>query len=326
MPTDLTIVPTLGHAVAVTQGGPYATGGEGGDAIDLRRLALYGGAPQAGVFGATDWKVSELDAGPAMSVKVRADQGCARVDGGSVTAQGGYVVAPHSAAVELTVPASDVTNPRVDRLVLQVRDGAHDGSGAYDARLRVLAGAPTVGATLDNAAGTTSRAALPTGSVLLAEWVTGANVSSIGNGVIRDRRPWARGAFTRIARGSADYVVTNTAYALLDAANLQPRIECSGVPLKVSLHASQDSPSTGAGYMSLRVDGMQEHEVQTALNNSALGAPLAAKAPLLPAPGSHLIAPYVRSSNGAGWRVRSDSDTQLYFVVEEIVRQNASND
>jgi microcystin-dependent protein len=185
VPTELVIAPALGHGLLATQGGIGASPGY--DAIDLRRMIQGLQGDRQGVLDAGGWKVSERAAGPAMAVDVAAQIGLARVDGASVAQQGGYVIAPHAAKIALDVPASNATNPRVDSVYLTVRDGAHDGSGFTDARVVVLAGAPSAGATLDNRTGAPSA---PTSSVRLADVLVAANASSVTNGMIRDYRDY----------------------------------------------------------------------------------------------------------------------------------------
>jgi hypothetical protein len=71
-------------------------------------------------------------------------------------------------------------------VIAEVRDSVF--AGAFnDWRLRVVAGTPTAGATLDNRNGA---ATLPNNSVLLADVLVAAANSSITDAEIRDRRPF----------------------------------------------------------------------------------------------------------------------------------------
>ncbi len=198
MPTAIAIAPALGHAVLATQGGIGSTPGY--DAIDLRRMieGLHG--DRQGVLDAVGWKVTERAAGATMTVDVAAQTGMARVNGGSVTAQGAYVVAPHATVISLDVPASNATNPRVDSVYLTVRDNAHDGAGFTDAGAVLLAGTATAGATLDNRTGAP---AAPTSSVRLADVLVAANATSVTNGVIRDYREFGGSGIIGEIRGLA---------------------------------------------------------------------------------------------------------------------------
>ncbi len=186
MPTEIAIAPALGHGLLATQGGIGAAPGY--DAVDLRRMIQGLGGTRQGAFDSSGWKVFERAAGPAMAVDVAAQVGLAKVYGGSVAQQGGYVIAPHATAITLDVPASNATNPRVDTVYLTVRDNAHDGSGFTDARVVLLAGTPSAGATLDNRTGAP---VAPTSAVRLADVLVAANASSVTNGVIRDYRAYA---------------------------------------------------------------------------------------------------------------------------------------
>lgn len=85
-----------------------------------------------------------------------------------------------------TVATADGANPRIDQVILEVLDQIHVGSSNL-AQIRIVAGTPTGGATLDNRTGV---AALPASSLLLADVVVGAGAGSIVTANIRDRRAW----------------------------------------------------------------------------------------------------------------------------------------
>lgn len=178
-----TVSPSLGHSVWTQQG----TGASPGyDAIDVRRLAtdpgLGEGVPTYGTY-----RVSQRGAGANMSVDVNMDD-FAYVRGDAVSFQGIYKVAPHSATINETITAADATNPRIDRVVLEVKDTQHDASGSSLAQTRVIAGTPTGGATLDNLTGAGS---VPSSALLLADVLVAATDTSISNSEIRDRRAFS---------------------------------------------------------------------------------------------------------------------------------------
>lgn len=184
MANTVTIAPSVGNAPFPTQGGVGAS--PGFDAIDYRRFwsRLY----SEGVLGdGSGWRVNEAAAGPNMTVEVWADRGPALVEGDAVSDQGLYYVAAHSAVVSLDVSAADATNPRVDRVVLEVLDDTHDGSGSTLAQVRIITGAPTAGATLDNYSGAP---AVPDSALHLADVLVAAGATSIGSAAIRDYRAW----------------------------------------------------------------------------------------------------------------------------------------
>lgn len=139
----------------------------------------------AGVVNATDFAVAQRGAGANMSVDVAAGE--AIVD--FTTPEGGKRLVPMDALSNSGTPgapntpdwlttftAADGTNPRIDRVVLTVRDTDLDSSGARDAALRVIPGTATAGANLTNL---TNAAAVPANSLLLANVLVGAGVTSI---------------------------------------------------------------------------------------------------------------------------------------------------
>lgn len=221
-----TIAPSVGAGVLFTQQGIGSTPGYG--AIDLRRAAQAG--PQEGVIAFTDteaggWIVSQHSTGADLSVDIAANVGCARVQGDSVTQQGCYTVAPHSAVINEAIASNASGNPRVDIVILEVLDNVHDASGLNIARVRVITGTPSSGATLDNRTGAAS---LPSNAMLLADVLVPNADTTISNSQIRDRRPWANGFRWQAHRNNgSDYATSSGSLTQIDATNLQPRVEVS---------------------------------------------------------------------------------------------------
>lgn len=145
-----------------------------------------------GVTSYDSFRVSQRGAGANQSVDINMDQ-TAYVRGDAVTLQGTYPVPPHSATINETVTAADGTNPRIDRVVLQLQDNTHDASGQNRVQTQVLAGTPSGGATLDNLTGA---AAVPSSAMLLADVLVPAGSSTVTNANIRDRRPYIDGVPT----------------------------------------------------------------------------------------------------------------------------------
>lgn len=230
----------------------------GYSAIDVRRLAGVG--VQEGVVAANDFKVTQRAAGAGLAVDVAAGQ--AMVQGDSVTNQGLYYVgatAALTAATEVTVAIGDA-NPRLDQIVLEVKDAQHDGSGINQGRVRLIAGAPTAGATLDNRLGA---AALPASCLRLADLLMPAAGNQALTANIRDRRPWSRGVNFKVRRttnaaAGANYS-TGGAYAqAIDATNLDRRFELSGVPLEVRLSGLFQCNTAGIHTIGLFVGGGEQ--------------------------------------------------------------------
>lgn len=118
--------------------------------------------------------VAQRSAGANMSVDVAA--GKALIQGDDQSNQGVYL-AVNEAVVNLAVVAADPSNPRIDRVVLEVRDTNAGGASGDDANLRVIegtpGGAPTAPAIPDTAI------SLATVSVAAAATsITDANITS----------------------------------------------------------------------------------------------------------------------------------------------------
>lgn len=327
MPAIVDVAPSLGQGVTPLQAGPGASPGYG--AIDHRRAWTVG--LQEGAIDAGSYKVKQNSDGAAMNVDVDANVGDGLiVQGDDVTSQGRYYVAPHSAKMNITIDPADATNPRLDQIICEVEDDTHDSSALNKGRVRVVKGTPAAGATLDNRSGA---AALPSGCMRLADVLVGAGVLSIGTANIRDRRMWARGAYYRIVRNANaaagnDYTTSLVAAAAIDSTNLNPRIECGGVPVRLTLRGTQSN--SGAGNQNL----IQMAQDATGLDGGAHGAwnaPAAGYAigfcltwDTVPAAGSHQFAPYWWVSGGTA-TLFARATLPVELTVEEIVRQNTAN-
>jgi hypothetical protein len=178
-----TLVPALGHG-PLTQQGTGAT--PGFDAIDARRWMSDPDLGE-GVTTYGSFRVSQRGAGANLSVDVNMDD-FAYVRGDAVTLQGLYKAAPHASTINEAISTADATNPRIDRVILELKDTQHDASGSSLFQTRVIAGTPTGGATLDNLTGA---GAVPSSALLLADVLVAATDTSISNAEIRDRRAFS---------------------------------------------------------------------------------------------------------------------------------------
>lgn len=151
----------------------------GYNAIDLRRYvsSIY----SEGTAGSPD--ALRVGAPGGMNLSVAPGKGY--VEGDSIGDQGLYYARLGSAVSDLTVGASDATNPRIDQVVLELKDHQHDGGGLTKARARVVPGAATSGATLANRLGA---AALPSSALRLADVLVPALANAIAAANIADRR------------------------------------------------------------------------------------------------------------------------------------------
>ncbi len=181
MPSSVTITLASGNAPLFTQQGVGTTPGY--DAIDIRRMLSINN--RESVSSSTAWKVTQRAAGVNMSVDVAANVGTALVQGDAVTNQGLYQVETDDALANLTVTTANGSNPRIDRVVLEIKDNQHDSSALNLVQLRIIDGTPTTGATLTNLSGAP---ALPASAQHLAYVLVGTGVTSIANAVILDGR------------------------------------------------------------------------------------------------------------------------------------------
>ena len=136
----------------------------------------------AGVVG-NGYEVTQRGAGANMSVDVAAGQ--AFVQGTDQTNQGRYLCV--SEQIEnLTISASDPSNPRIDLVCIVVKDPNAGGAAGDEAVVEIVEGTPS---------GAPSAPAAPASSLVIAEVAVGAGVTTILNANITDRRG-ARSAAT----------------------------------------------------------------------------------------------------------------------------------
>lgn len=296
------------------------------------RYAIFAGL-QEGVYAAGDLAVTQRAAGANMTVDIAA--GRALVQGDTQARQGIYHLVNDAAITGTTIAANASGNPRIDQVGLLINDSTDVGSGSDIPAVTVLAGTPAGGATLDNRTGA---AALPANMIRLADILVANGAASITNTVIRDRRPWMRGAYVNQTQASGasgtDYTTTSTSYVELDGTNTTARVECSGCPLRVTLRAQAFHTATG-GWIAVqpRIDGASVNTIEGSLM-VAPGINLD-QLPFyqweIPAPvvGSHKVGMWWRTSAGTASLERpaggAGTDFPIQFTVEEIVRQNAAN-
>lgn len=144
----------------------------------------------------------------------------------------------------------------------------------------------------------------------------------------RDRRPWARGAHAFQKRTSGTITAGE---GLLDATNLALRIECTGVPVILSLHVTVQSTSGVAGMLfgfqadATNIDGMGKNGIGDVVvpetNATAAGY---FSWTYVPAAGSHLFQPTMFGS-AANAQVLSSTSRPIQFSVREDRRPSANN-
>ncbi|HEY4452378.1 MAG TPA: hypothetical protein VGN13_12385 [Solirubrobacteraceae bacterium] len=138
-----------------------------------------------GTVTTSDYSVSEH---VAANMSVNVGVGQAWVPGTSTTSQGLYYIR-NAATVNLAITASNETNPRIDKVVLRIKDEAYAGTG-NEAVLEVVKGTAESGATLANHKGA---GATPVSSLLLAYVLVPAKATSIVAADIENVQPAAAG-------------------------------------------------------------------------------------------------------------------------------------
>lgn len=298
------------------------------------RFVNQHGAPiQEGVVANTDYptplKVTQRGAGANMSVDVASGPGWVK---GDASARSGLYHVHNQGVVNVPVAANASGSPRIDQIVLHIYDTVDiAGSGTDTPALEIVQGTATGGATLDNRSGA---AALPANAIRLADVLVANGAASILDASIRDRRPWAHGAyFVSNQIAGADYSISSTTFAELDATNLKKRIECSGRPLKVRFAADQylGSAANQAGIFRPTVDGAsavgQTEGYTTSGGSAASGyGAISAEWTIVPSAGSHLIAIQAKTNIAGTTTVQRGTDYGVYFEIEELPKVSATND
>lgn len=170
---------------------------------------------QSGVVNKGDYLVTAKASQPPMGVSVAA--GAAWVKASTGTRNGAYHVV-NDGSVDITLTAADVTNPRVDRIILRVADTSDLSSATDTATLEVVSGTPTSGATLANLNGA---AAQPANTLNLAFVLVGASVTSVvGANIGNWLDPIGTAAGTPVVSGAV--TTAAPAFALGRAANTTP--------------------------------------------------------------------------------------------------------
>lgn len=283
---------------------------------------------QTGVVGATDFDVSQRGVGANMSVDVAA--GAAWLKGTTSARQGIYNFY-NDGVVNVAINAAHATLPRIDQIIVRAYDSVDGGAGQDIGAVEYLAGTATSGATLDNRTGA---AALPANSFRIADVLVGAAVTSITDANIRDRRPWAHGAYRRIERtanasAGSDYTRSTATFDWIDQTNLRPRMELSGVPIRLTLSggAFVANAAEAAGYLEWGIGATGIVGAARAIwANNQVYRDFTFQTDYIPTAGSHQIGPQFKGNGTDAFTIGAAASRPLVLVVQEILTQNASND
>lgn len=281
---------------------------------------------QSGVV-ANEFAVTQ-DTGANMNSKVAIGNSGAWVFGLDTTRQGAYHVY-NDAAVTLAHTGANATNPRIDQVVLRVYDSSVIGGGVDQASLEIIAGTATAGATLDNRNGAADLTALsaPKTLIRLADVLIPAASSAVTNANIRDRRPWAKGAYW-VAEGtvSGDYTTTSASLVTTGLTGYQARIECSGAPVEISFSGRAWNTTAGAIVtLAIQQDGVALRQVRVTSPAAAETDNFMMQALFSPTAGSRLFSIAFAAVGGGTATIQNSSSTGPEMTVREVLRPAANN-
>lgn len=270
---------------------------------------------QEGAVSPGDYKVTP---GTLGGQRVDVAAGIALVKGDSGTRNALYAQINDAAMPNaVTLTASHGTLPRVDQIILRVRDSSDLGDGSDTPALEVLTGTATDGATLDNRTGA---AALPNNAMRLADVLVPAASASVTAGNIRDRRQWARGARWLATLGAISQSTLNTWIPWDDGAGKR-RLELSGVPCRILLDLAANANSGGRFSVRVQEDAVDAMVWDWTHDNVSIGESETWGRYRAPAAGSHLYEFDAFCSNGNPWTIY----TGARFYMEEDLRPSADN-
>jgi hypothetical protein len=286
----------------------------------MRALLLEGGGGlQEGVVGANDLKVAQRGAGANMSVDIPAGAAWVQIDTGT---RNGLAHVYNDATANVAVTASNATNPRIDQAILRYNDTSIPTGSGNTPTLEILAGTATAGATLDNRTGA---AALPNDCLRLADILVPATSTSVTTANIRDRRPWARGAFRNVLETSGDIAALSAGtYGSLLASTF--RLECSGAPVTVAPFVQQSNSTAVAKtiFLGVVIDGVVVGEATVTHAAAATSLVLNGPWTLPVAAGSHVFDLQAKVSAGSSTILRNATNP-VRMLVREDVRPLADN-
>jgi hypothetical protein len=174
--------------------------------------------------------VVQRSAGANMSVDVAA--GKAIVEGDDQANQYLYL-SVNEGTVNLPVQGADPTNPRIDRVVLEIRDTNAGGPAGDDASLRVIEGTP---------AGSPTAPALPDSAISLALIDVAAAATSILDANITDTQAFAQGILPTPREVGTTAVGANYTLVLGDAFKVIEYTSASNYTVTIPPNSSVSFP------------------------------------------------------------------------------------
>lgn len=208
-----------------------------------------------GVLAHGDGLVSERAAGANMSVDVAAATGVL-IQGDTDSNEGMYF-GEWDSVQNVSITAADGSNPRIDRIVAEIKNDDVDSSGTNALQIRAVDGTPSAGASLSNLTGVASlpSSAVNLGFVLVAAGdtsISDSEISSVvgydvtGSGDISRHysspREWAIGSFTSPG-STGNSSVTGVGFT----------------PSRVEFHYSYSGTGVGMGSGVVDIEGNEYH-------------------------------------------------------------------
>lgn len=280
---------------------------------------------QEGVVDPGDYLVTPGGASLQWSVAA----GRAWVKGDDTTRQGLYQQI-NDAAVTGTVAAGHATLPRVDAVILSVKDSSVTGVSDTPT-LTTLAGTATSGAQVTNFAGANYRAgaaAIPNTAFHICDIAVPATHSGVlTSGMIVDRRKYATRALAVASRTAGNATSASTTDVQLFASDLQRRVECATGFLRVRLSGYITMAAAAySAIFSLGVDAVVQQERQET-NPTAVAAShwIDMVWDVTVTPGSHLFVPYYRGNAASTTTFVANATSPMMFSIEELPSITRSN-
>ena len=238
-------------------------------------------------------------------------------------------VTHHRLTAITTLPhaANGTGNPRVDSVIATYNYGA-------EPLLSVIQGTPTAGASLDNrngAPGGSGGPGVAAGSIVIRDVLIAAGAAANTIADSRDRRPWARGAYSRRNASGLDQTGLSATVPTV-IANTAQRLECSGFPVHMSLRGNWINAASNSLRIFPFVDGVL-HPDFTAAGSGIMQRAIAAGAAqalwgcdwdFIPTAGSHLFA-WGYAVSGGAVTIQVGVNNPLQSIVEEIGKFQSVN-